>query len=42
MMVVEDTLQDARFIHSQFVEGPPHVRFYAGGCSAGQPRCAAR
>ncbi|KAL4457312.1 hypothetical protein ABPG75_012177 [Micractinium tetrahymenae] len=30
MMVVPDTLEDARFQESQFVKGPPHVCFYAG------------
>jgi len=25
-----DTLEDARFQDSQFVKGPPYVRFYAG------------
>lgn len=25
-----DTLEDARFVDSQFVKGPPHVRFYSG------------
>ena len=25
-----DTLEDARFVSSQFVRGEPHVRFYAG------------
>jgi hypothetical protein len=30
MMIVPDTLEDARFVDSQFVKGAPHVRFYAG------------
>jgi hypothetical protein len=30
MMVVPDTLEDARFCNSQFVKGEPHVRFYSG------------
>ncbi|EFN56344.1 hypothetical protein CHLNCDRAFT_144815 [Chlorella variabilis] len=30
LMVVPDTLQDARFQHNQFVVNPPHVRFYCG------------
>lgn len=30
MMIVPDTLEDARFVGSQFVKGEPHVRFYAG------------
>ena len=25
-----DTVEDARFVDSQFVKGAPHVRFYAG------------
>lgn len=30
VMVVEDTQLDARFVRNPFVEGQPHVRFYAG------------
>jgi GAF domain-containing protein len=30
MLVVEDTLEDARFSHSPLVMGEPRLRFYAG------------
>jgi formate hydrogenlyase transcriptional activator len=30
ILIVGDTLADARFSHHVFVSGPPHVRFYAG------------
>lgn len=33
-----DTLQDARFVSSQFVQGEPHVRFYAGAPLVRPPR----
>lgn len=29
-LIVLDTLQDPRFAHSRYVQGEPHVRFYAG------------
>ena len=29
-MIVQDTLEDERFKHSDLVLGPPHIRFYAG------------
>lgn len=29
-MVVNDTINDDRFVDSPFVKGPPHIRFYAG------------
>lgn len=30
MMVVPNTMEDVRFQGSQFVAGPPYIRFYAG------------
>lgn len=30
VMVVPDTLADARFVHNNLVTGAPHLRFYAG------------
>lgn len=30
VFIVENTLEDARFIHNPLVAGAPHIRFYAG------------
>jgi GAF domain-containing protein len=30
VLVVENTLVDARFKDNALVAGPPHIRFYAG------------
>lgn len=29
-LIVEDTLQDTRFVNNPLVKGPPHIRFYVG------------